>query len=296
MKFILTIILSCCFFNSYAQKDITLNWVVPQHKQDESVMVNSKSLAIGSYFYSEYHIEPAAAKTLHLRIYARVASVAHNLFNTTYAPFILQAITRKEKLFEETYQSGQAIINIPLKNTDTVALFFISNPPANDGTDFAFEYTIGDTAELNYNNKKPQEVFEKMLELACTGYINQPEKLIYPNGLFATGTAERRKTHNRYTGTVTQYTGEKLSRETADRNTADWNKKIVTWLKDYNVTDIKKNTTGDVKLNTDEAETVYTKKNAQGVTLFIVTVFKETVGEGSEAEPMSYTTGVRITN
>ena len=296
MKHLFSIALICCCLSGNAQKDKTLNWVVPQHKQDESVIVNSKSLAIGNYFYSEYHIEPAAAKTLHLRIYARVASVAHNLFNTTYAPFILQAITRKEKLFEETFQTGQANINIQLKNTDTVALFFISNPPVNDGTDFAFEYTIGDTAELNYNNKKPQEVFERMLELASTGYINQPEKLIYSNGLFAAGPAERRKTHNRYTGTVTQYTGEKLNRQSADKNTSDWNKKIVAWLKDYNVTDIKKTAKGDIKLNTDEEETVYTKKNAEGVTLFIVTVFKETVGEGTEVEPVSWRTGVRITN
>ena len=61
-------------------------------------------------------------------------------------------------------------------------------------------------------------------------------------------------------------------------------------------TDIKKTLKGDEKLNTDEEETVYTKKNTQGVQLFRVIVFKEVTGEGTEAEPMSYTTGVRITN
>lgn len=304
MKYFFQIILLCCFLNSSAQKDKTLNWVLPQH-YDTSIIVNSKSVPFGNYFYGEYHIAPAAAKTLNLHIYARVASVAYNLFNTTYAPFNLQVITKKEKIFEGTYQDGRAFINIQLKNTDTIALFFISSPPVNDGTNFAFDYTIGDTAELNYGNKKPQEVFEKMLELAGTGYINlyhnDPneylEKINYPNGLFANGAAERNKKKNiRFSGIVTQYTGEKLNRETADKNIAEWNKKIAAWLKDYNVTDVKKSTKGDIKLNTDEEETIYTKKNAQGKILFIVTVFKETVGEGSEEEPMSWTTGVRISN
>lgn len=297
MKFILSLVLLSFVLSSYAQKDKTLGWVIPQFKQSESVIVNSKSLPIGSYFYAEYHIAPTVAKTLNLKIYSRVASMANNLFNTTYAPFILQAITRKEKLFEQTYPSGTAVINIQLKNTDTVALFFISNPPLNDGTNFAFDYTIGDTAELSYATKKPQDVFEQMLELAATGYINVPEKISYPNGLFAAGTAERRKTQHHYGGTVTQYTGEKLTRETADKNTAEWDKKIAAWLKDYNVSDIKKTSKGDVKQDTDEEETIYTKKNAKGEVWFKVSVFKEVVTEiGTESDVTSYSTGVRISN
>jgi len=295
-KIIISVLFMALFNNAHAQKDKTLSWALPQHEYYGHEIVNSKSLPIGNYFYAEYHIAPAAAKTLHLDIYARVASVANNLFNTTYAPFNLQVRTRKEDLLNETYQDGQASINIQLKNTDTVALIFVSNPPVNDGTDFAFNYTIGDTAALSYTNLSYEETFAKMLELAGTGYINLPKKINYPDGLFAKGAAERSRNGHSFSGLVIQYTGEKLDRETADKNIAEWNKKIAAWLKDYNVTDIKKTAKGDIKLNTDEEETVYTKKNAQGISLFVVTVFKETVGEGSEAEPMSYTTGVRISN
>ena len=138
-----------------------------------------------------------------------------------------------------------------------------------------------------------------MLELARTGFINLYDsdhgnfaKINYPDGLFAPNPAVREK----HSADVTQYTGKDLDREPADKIIAEWNKKVKTWLSDYHVTDIKKNTKGDIKLNTDEEETVYTKKNAQGVKIFVVTVFKEVVGEGSEAEPMSFTTGVRISN
>jgi hypothetical protein len=77
---------------------------------------------------------------------------------------------------------------------------------------------------------------------------------------------------------------------------AEWNQKIKKWLADYNISDIKKTVKGDEQLNTDEEETVYIKKNAQGFQLFRVTVFKQVVGAGTEAEPMSYRTGVLITH
>ncbi len=304
-KYVLPVILLCCFLQTSAQTDKTSNWVLPLHI-DTRLVINAKSPAYDKYVYARYVFVPPAAKTLHLEIYAKAPKATDNLFNTSYAPFILQALTKKDKLLEKSFQGGTAKINITLKTADTIALFFLCTPPVNnDSINLSFDYTVGDTAELSYANKKPQEVFEKILELAATGHINMysndennyVNKLHYPTGLFAMAAAERTvKKHIMFSGITTQYTGEKLNRQTADRNTADWNKKIKDWLSGYNVTDVKKTNKGDVKLNTDEEETVYTKKNARGTTLFVVTVFKEIVGEGTEADPVSYTTGVRISN
>ena len=295
---LLLIIALCCFLNSQAQKDKTLNWVLPQH-EDTRVIINSKSFPINQYFYAEHLIAPTAAKTLNIKVYARLGSVAQNLFSTTYVPFNLQVKTRKGELLNQVYNPGTAFVNIELKNTDTVALIFVADPPANDGIDIGFNYIIADTAALTYSNLSQEQTFAKMLEIAGTGYINMYDnaeglyaKINYPDGLFANGPAERK----RHRQELIQYSGEKLNREAANKNTAYWNKKVKAWLDDYNISDIKRTVKGDEKLNTDEEETVYTKKNAQGLQLFRVIVFKEVVGEGSEAEPMSYTTGVRITN
>ena len=297
-KYLLLVISFCCFLYSHAQKDKTLNWVLPQH-EDTRVIINSKSFPINQYFYAEHLIAPVAAKTLNIKVYARLGSAANNLFNTTYAPFNLQVKTRKGDLLNQIYMEGTAFVNIQLKNTDTVALIFVANPPANDSIDIAFDYIITDTAALTYSNVSYEETFAKMLEMAGTGYINMYDnadglyaKINYPEGLFATYPAERK----RHRAELIQYTGKNINREAANKNTAGWNEKIKAWLSDYNISDIKKTLKGDEKLNTDEEETVYTKKNAQGVQLFRVIVFKEVVGAGTEAEPMSYTTGVRITN
>ncbi len=297
-KYLLPVLLLCCILQTHAQTDKTLNWVLPQHEKT-SVIINQKSFPVNKYFYAEHLIAPTAAKTLNIEVYSRLGSVANNLFNTTYAPFNLQVKTRKGDLLNKIYMDGTAFVNIQLKNTDTVALIFVADPPANDSIDIAFDYIIADTAALTYSNISYEETFAKMLQMACTGYINMYDNadglyatIKYPEGLFAIYPAERKRHRNE----LIQYTGEKLNREPADKNTADWNKKIAAWLKDYNVTDIKKTTKGDIKINSDEEETVYTKKNAQGVQLFRVIVFKETMGEGSWENPRSWRTGVRITN
>ncbi|MBL0200291.1 MAG: hypothetical protein IPP81_08965 [Chitinophagaceae bacterium] len=299
MKYFCKTLLLCSFLNSHAQKDKTLSWVLPQH-EDTRVIINSKSFPINQYFYAEHLIAPTAAKTLNIKAYARLSSVAQNLFSTTYAPFNLQVKTRRGDLLNQIYMDGTAFVNIPLKNTDTVALIFVANPPANDSIDIAFDYIIADTAALIYSNANPEETFNKMLEMAGTGYINMYDNaatnlyaiINYPDGLFASGPAERKRHRNE----LVQYTGEKLNRQAANKNTAEWNLKIKKWLADYNISDIKKTVKGDEQLNTDEEETVYIKKNAQGFQLFRVTVFKQVVGAGTEAEPMSYTTGVLITH
>jgi hypothetical protein len=299
MKYFLQTLLLCSFLNSHAQKDKTLDWALRQ-REDARVIINSKSPHYDKYAYAEYHIVPVAAKTLHLNIYAKIPSAKDDLFHTTNAPFILQVITKKDKYLEKPFQNGQAFINIQLKNTDTIAIFFICNPPVNDSINISFEYTIADTAALAYNNGRPEETFNKMLEMTGTGYINMYDNaatnlyatINYPDGLFASGPAERKRHRNE----LVQYTGEKLNRQAANKNMAEWNQKIKKWLADYNISDIKKTVKGDEQLNTDEEETVYVKKNAQGFQLFRVTVFKQVVGAGTEAEPMSYTTGVRITH
>jgi hypothetical protein len=299
MKYLFQLILLSCFLDSHAQKDKTLDWALSQH-EDARVIINSKSPHYDKYAYAEYHIVPVAAKTLHLNIYAKIPSAKDDLFHTTNAPFILQVITKKDKYLEKSFQDGHAFINIQLKNTDTIAIFFVCNPPINDSIKISFEYTIADTASLTYSNINPQETFAKMLEMAGIGYINMYDNaatnlyatITYPDGLFASGPAERKRHRNE----LVQYTGEKLNRQAANKNIAEWNSKIKKWLADYNITDINKTVKGDEQLNTDEEETVYIKKNAQGFQLFRVTVFKQVVGAGTEAEPMSYTTGVLITH
>jgi hypothetical protein len=278
-----------------AQKDKTINWSLPQ-KGQTVITVNAHSKPSGNNYFEEYHISPQSLKILHIS----VITVSPATGMITKAPFAIQLKTRKKEFINQVVlDKGTFDINLPLATTDTIAVIFIVPPPASNDIHFYLNYTISDTAELAYTNKKSQEVFEKILELASTGYINLYNnsngsfaKIIYPDGLFAPGTAER----SHFKNDVTQYIGEKLNRASADKDMADWNKKIKIWLNDYNVTDVKKNTKGDVKLNTDEEETIYTKTNAQGVRLFVVTVFKKTMGEGTEEDPMSYTTGVNISN
>jgi hypothetical protein len=62
-------------------------------------------LPTGNYVYTQYYIVPAAAKTLHLDVYATIASTS-SLFNTKYAAFILQVINKNEKLADQTYMDG----------------------------------------------------------------------------------------------------------------------------------------------------------------------------------------------
>ena len=295
MRHILQLLFLAFYLNCSAQKDttFTLYWISPQRHQG-NIFVSAKSAPIDKDYYEGFQIIPKVTGILHFSVNASLFS--SNTNNLKYQPFGLQVKT-KYKMFVNEVVQGKGMYNIPLSTRDTIAVYFIAHPSANDTTNFKFSYIIADTAELNYDNQGSQATFQEMLRLANNGFINlcNSHKINYPTGLFAIYPAERYGDFSE-NAIVTQYTGRGLDRADADKKTEDWNKQIKKWLNDYNVTDVKKNTKGDIKLNTDEEETVYTKKNAQGIILFVVTVFKEIVGDGTEAEPMSYTTGVRISN
>ena len=294
---LLLIVALCCFLNSHAQKDKTLTWLLPQQGYTGTT-INSKSFRLNQYFYAEQLIAPTAAKTLNLRVNARIASETNN---HSYAPFNLQVKTRKGDLLNEVYNDGTAFVNMQLKSTDTVALIFVADPPVNDSIKIECSYIIADTAALTYQNMSYEATFAKMLERANVGFINmynnsngEKAKIDYPDGLFANGPAEL----SRYYGGLIQYIGQKLSKQEANKKTADWNKQVKTWLTDYNVTDIKTFNYGDVNSNTDAERTIYTKVNAAGMPLFKVNVSKESIAEkdssGTKIYPYTYTYTVKV--
>jgi len=274
MKYVAVLLFLNASLNCFAQKDKTLTWIKPQ--QGSQILYVSKfSKPNGDNFQDQYIIVPTVAKTLHVEI-----SISNTKNKTLRSPFGVQLVTRNKWLSSKIIeQDGFYKENISLTALDTLAVICIIPPPANDTVKFFISYTVGDTAELEYRNKKPQIVFEKMLELCTTGFINLADYknnsfsfISYPEGLFAPFNAER----NRRFQNVIQYTGKNIKTEPdANAICVEWNKKINTWLKEYFVTDIKKNKTDNKREGLFEEATVYTKRNKDNQVIFIVEVFKE---------------------
>ena len=314
MRYSLPVLLLCCFLNSHAQKDKTLNWVLPQSEQG-AILVTKNSAQIGKYYYEQIEIVPKEAKVLHFSVSKDLTSKSADSFFTYIGSdpkFILQIKTKNKQLLNEKtkmdlFSSGKSY-NISLQNTDAISVFLLDNLSTSDTSRFYFNYIISDTAALDYSNKTPQDVFNKMLEIANTGYnnlINEAgdddvfgltKKINYPNGLFAPMPAERIHIFGTY---VTQYTAYKLKiKAPADKAYTEWNKKIIAWLKDYNVTDIKKGFESYENPNVYDEKTTYTKINAAGKRLFKVEVFKELSKiknkETNNTAEEFYFSGVRI--
>lgn len=278
---------------SAGHQDKTLSWQIQNGNTD--VWVTTASPLSNTDHYNGFIIAPLQAKTLHLDITGTL--FLSNSYTPHYVPFYLQ-VKNSKGIFVNELEQGKKTLNISLSTTDSVAIYFIAHPNEKDTVDFHCIWSIGDTAAYSYAGQKPETVFDKMLELAPNRFNNLradkfglENKIDYPQGLFAALPAERIPfdTH------VTQYTGKNLATgKAADIINAEWNKKITEWLKDYAITDIKKTETGDRQKNSDTEITTYTKKNAQGKILFIVKVFKEQEGEGSEFEPVTWNTGVSI--
>jgi len=304
MKYILPVLLLCCFLNGFAQKDKTTSWVLPQ-KGHSTIAVTINSKALDKNHYEQIEITPKNAKVFHFSVSAGSSGFSNSFSDPSFTVqvktknkvFINEYVAEKE-FFGTTYKR-----NIVLPNTDAICIFFIANITKDDTTRFFLDYTIGDTAELNYDNKTPQEVFEEMLRLPPAGSMNiagdndflEFGKLNFPNGLFAEKSAAKDGFG------VFQTTGERLNKTAAQKYVADWNKKIVTWLTDYNVSDIKKYTPTQLKehyYGTDDEVTEYKKTNAQGEILFIVRVFIRSNIVKTKAGVTGtddYNTGVSIT-
>lgn len=111
---------------------------------------------------------------------------------------------------------------------------------------------LADTAALDYSYLNLQSCFEKMLELASSGFINLPPysptefpEIIYEKGLFAPFYAMRGGT---YFNNIREPTSNMIKTyDEANKNFALWNSQITQWLKDYNVTDITKKITHKIE-------------------------------------------------
>ncbi len=289
-EFILVLLWFGFSLKSIAQKDKTLTWLAAQHGE-AGIQVSNHSIKVGDNFYEQYLIAPNQLKTLHIHITASYLN--ETTFNT---PFAIEVKNRKQDFGTKIINSvGFFKTNINLTLFDTIAINCIVPPNNNDATKFNIEYTIGDTAELDYSNKKPQQVFERMLELCATGFTNfckddghDFSSIYYDKGLFADFKAERKSIEKN----VTQPTSKRLNTENEATNIYDeWNTKITNWLKEFNITNVKKFTLKSSRHKKEEI-TAYTKKNNAGQILFVVEVFKEI--NNNNILGNYFETGVRI--
>ena len=293
MKIITMGLLIFCSMNAHAQKDRTEKWSWPQ-KGDSLISLNLTSKKVGGNFYDVCKIVPRTVKTLHLNIRALSSLDSGELKH----PYILRVEIPGGAILNELVENQPVYqANFNLVSTDTVSVICTTHPLDGESVKFYMSYIIGDTAQLSYTGQRPQDVFDKMLQLAGTGYLNSTimkgadeSGLIYTQGLFAPLPAVRSSVN----GKVVQNTGEGLDRLAANKIIAKWNRQIKEWLNEYAVTDIKTTGKGNPDQNTDEEETVYTKTNEKGVVLFKVSVFKVLNGTGNATSTARYATGVRI--
>jgi len=300
MKFIIQLLLLLIGSNCFAQKDKTLSWDKAQHYLVNHLEVSFTSHPFKNTFYEEYKIIPNYAKTFHISIDGSLKSSDYKE-NITYT---LQIFSQKKLLFNENI-NGHKAINIKLINTEPLTLKFIASPPENDVCSFSFFYAIGDTTELNYDSNKPKFVFEELLKLASTGFINitrdrESKNEIYPfisygSGLFFALPAT--KQHDR----VVQPIADGILNETdADDLFTAWNTKIQEWLKDYNVTDIKTFKNGQslypyyTYTNDSDKDIVYSKSNINEENLFEVVISKKRYGRGRVDKPYKYAVYISI--
>ncbi len=293
MKIITIGLLIICSINAKAQNDRTGKWSWPQ-KGDSLMNLNLSSKKVSGNFYEVCKVVPRTIKTFRLSIRAQSSLDSGELKH----PYILRVEIPGGAVLNELVENQPVYqANFNLVSTDTVSVICTSHPLQGESIKFYINYVIGDTAQLSYTGQRPQDVFEKMLQLAGTGYMNTTimngsgqSGLIYTRGLFAPLPAVRSNVHEN----VVQSTGEGIDRQSANSITAKWNRQIKEWLDAYAVTDIKTSQKGNPDQNTDEEETVYTKTNEKGAVLFKVFVFKELNGTGNTSGPARYSTGVRI--
>lgn len=300
MKFIIQLLLLFICFNCFAQKDKTLSWDKAQHEVVNYLEVSFKSHPLKNTFYEEYKIIPNYAKTFHIRINGSLKSSDYKK-NIAYT---LQIFSQKKLLFNKNI-NGYKAVNIKLMNTEPLTLKFIASPPENDVCSFSFFYAVGDTTELNYDSNRPQFVFEELLKLASSGFINistdreSPyeinNSITYRSGLFFALPATKK--HN---GVVQPIADGILNETDADDLFTAWNTKIQDWLKDYNVTDIKIFKNGQslypfyTYTNDSDKDIVYSKSNINNEKLFDVVISKKRYRRGRVDKPYNYAVFISI--
>ncbi len=265
----------------HAQKDKTLSWNSPVIISG-TVTVTNKSTATGPNYYEMLAIKPYAAKTMKFRV------------STNYAGNYIIRISSKVKSFVDQKTSKGNYYVFQLSNLDSVNIMLVAKPTETQPVQFHYSYSIGDTARISLENKSAQEVFEQLLQLAANKFENlyssstsgRLPPLEFANGLF----------FNKYAvvenGYMKQLTGAAQDSKTADKDNAEWNKKIKAWLKPYKVSDVQKMSKEQLIAKSNylfNEATQYTKKDAKGNILFNVSVYKV---EDSE----EFYTGVYISN
>ena len=285
MKNLLVSLLAICTVNASAQKDKTIAWNVPL-RVEGFITVTTKSKPLEQSFYEGFSIIPKLAQPLRFVVWS---NYNYNI-----------QIQTKKKVFVNETTSNERTYTISLANTDTINVFFITQLRGNAKADFSYAYTIGDTtymadtAQLQID-RDPQKAFEQLLKIASKKFANlypgntisyRQKDIEFPMGLFAPKRAYKD------TYGVTQYTGiHQTDGAAADKDVALWNKKIKGWLKAFKVSDIKTFNKEQLRAKSDflnDEITEYRKINAQGVVLFVVSVFKR-LDEG-----VNYYTGVNI--
>jgi len=287
--------------NVFSQKntpktfDKTTNWDVPQ-TGFETLVIDNKSMTSGENFFQRILINPKSIENLHLEI----TSYNKGKYVVNSDDFAVQVKSHNKLLLNKIVKAKYEFReNIAMEVLDTIAVIVIIPNPKEETRTFTIDYRFAELALTDYSNISPKEIFIKMLQLASTGFINLPPhqnfilpEIKYPNGLFDSLPAKR------VGGALcetNQYTGKNIgTREEADGINAKWNKQIKDWIKDLNVTNVKKTITGKTDLNTDEEETIYEKTNNQGARLFNIKVYRHITSKGSEFDPLLYETGIVI--
>jgi hypothetical protein len=264
--------------SSEAQKDKTSNWKSPIVVSG-NVTVSTNSVAAGKNHYETFSIKPYAADMMRFFIYAS-------------GNYIMKIKSKNNSFVDKRLSNGNSFI-FKLPDTDSLSIQLVGAPTDAKATVFTYSYSIGDTTKKILTAQQPQDIFEELLPLASNKFQNlyngidgNGKDIEYPTGLFF---SKRAVCEN---GWIKQLTGAALDEKAAIKDNADWNKKIKAWLKDYKVTDIKKLDKAALRAKSnslyDEA-TEYTKRNAKGDILFVVSVYKTEDSEG-------YYTGVLISN
>lgn len=261
----------------YAQKDKISNWKYPIISGTITVQINSRPLA--TQFYETLKITPPIPAPFRLVVKADSSYTIH--------------AKSKSFTYLNNTKKGLSSNYTLLRNTDSLSIHFITNVTADLPVTIAYAYAYNDSAQIVFDSN-PQKCFDQLLQSCFTKFANlyatdkraKAEDIEYPQGVFA----PYRATKEAYG--FKQYTGMALDSVAAKEACITLNKKVKDWLKAYKMTTIKyyDKPAFMAKSNYLHTEaTEYTKTNAQGIVLFVVSVFNNVAQEGSYV-------GVRISD
>ena len=220
-QFILSLIVTTFISSAIAQKDKSSNWeAVPSISGIVNVTVND--IPSGNNLYKMLNIKPYAAKTMQFRIKAD-------------GNYIIKINSKTKSFVDQKTKNGSYYI-FQLPNLDSLNIMLVGVPKVDKPVAFTYSYSIADTAKINLDIKDPKQTFEQLLSFAINRFENLSAATAkeYASGLFFNARAVIEN------GYAKQLTGIALDTKAADKDNAEWNKKIKAWLKDYKLTEINK--------------------------------------------------------